>query len=54
MLGALVAGACAYPALLFVAGPAADARYIFPSSVLCLLVALGSLGLIVSPQRAAQ
>jgi hypothetical protein len=35
---ALLAGAFAYPAALFFAGPAADARYIFPSSVLCVLI----------------
>ena len=46
LLLALLAGAFAYPALLFVASPAADARYIFPSNVLCLLIALASLGLL--------
>lgn len=35
---ALLAGAFAYPALLFLAAPAADARYIFPSSTLCALI----------------
>lgn len=35
LLAALLAGAYAYVALLFVAGPAADFRYIFPSVVLC-------------------
>lgn len=30
-------GAFAYPATLFFVGPAADARYIFPSNVFCLL-----------------
>lgn len=35
---ALLAGAFAYPALLFVAAPAADARYIFPSSVICAFI----------------
>ena len=42
---ALVAGAFAYPALLFVAAPAADARYIFPSNVLSLLIVTLALGL---------
>ena len=51
LLAALVAGAFAYPALLFVAAPAADARYIFPSNVVCLLVALLSLGVLASPGR---
>jgi hypothetical protein len=35
---ALLGGAFAYPALLFVAAPAADARYIFPSSVFCVFI----------------
>ncbi len=48
---ALLAGAWGYPALLFVAGPAADARYIFPSSILCLLIATASLGLMLRPAR---
>jgi hypothetical protein len=35
-------GACAYAAALFFVGPAADARYIFPSNVFCdLLTVLG-------------
>ncbi|MDB5444431.1 MAG: hypothetical protein JWP73_2807 [Phenylobacterium sp.] len=38
LLLALLGGAFAYPALLFVAAPAADARYIFPSSVLCAFI----------------
>jgi hypothetical protein len=48
LLLALLAGALAYPALLFVASPAADARYIFPSNVACALIALISLGLLVT------
>lgn len=47
----LLAGAWGYPALLFLAGPAADARYIFPSSILCLLIATASLGLMMQPAR---
>lgn len=47
LLLALLAGALAYPGLLFVASPAADARYIFPSNVACALIALISLGLLV-------
>jgi hypothetical protein len=38
LLLALLAGAFAYVALLFVAGPAADFRYIFPSVVLCSFI----------------
>ena len=48
LLGALLAGALAYAGLLFVASPAADARYIFPSNTVCALIALISLGLLVS------
>jgi hypothetical protein len=47
---ALLAGAFGYPALLLLAGPAADARYIFPSSTLCLLIAVASLGLMLRPR----
>ena len=47
---ALLAGAFGYPALLFLAGPAADARYIFPSSILCLLIMVVSLGLMLRPK----
>lgn len=46
---ALLAGGFGYPALLFLVGPAADARYIFPSNVLCLLIAVVSLGLLMRP-----
>ena len=46
---ALLAGAFGYPALLFLAGPAADARYIFPSSIFCLVIALASLGIMLRP-----
>lgn len=35
---ALLGGACANAALLYLIGPAADARYIFPGNVLCALV----------------
>ena len=48
---ALLAGAYGYAGLLFVAGPAADARYIFPSNILCLLIATSSLGLMMRPTR---
>lgn len=43
LLGALVAGAYAYAGVLFLAGPAADARYIFPSNVFCVLAILVSI-----------
>jgi len=47
LLGALLLGAIAYPATLFFVGPAADARYIFPSNVICaLLVTLSAFLLI--------
>lgn len=49
---ALLAGALAYPAALFVVGPAADARYIFPSNVLCALIAAAAAALIMSERRA--
>lgn len=54
LLGAAVLGGVyAYPALLFVAAPAADARYIFPSSVLAAwLIAVG-IALILD-QRSAE
>lgn len=51
LLLALLAGALAYPALLFVASPAADARYIFPSNVLSALIAMVSLGLLIARPR---
>ncbi|MBX3484341.1 hypothetical protein [Phenylobacterium sp.] len=46
LLLAILAGILAYPALLFIAGPAADARYIFPSSAMALLLCVLSLGLL--------
>lgn len=49
LLLAILAGALAYPALLFLAGPAADARYIFPSNALALLLGVAALGLLASP-----
>lgn len=52
LFAALLAGAFAYPALLFVAAPAADARYIFPSSVLCALVIAAGAGVLLD--RAAE
>jgi hypothetical protein len=48
LLGALLLGAFAYPGLLFVASPAADARYIFPSNVAAALIIALSAGLLLS------
>jgi hypothetical protein len=51
---ALLGGAFAYPAFLFVAAPAADARYIFPSSIFCaFLIAAGVANLIDDRPRRA-
>lgn len=51
LLLAVLAGVLAYPALLFIAGPAADARYIFPSNVMALLLAVTSVGLVAGGGR---
>jgi hypothetical protein len=51
LLLAIVAGVLAYPALLFIAGPAADARYIFPSNAVALLLCMASLGLLAAGRR---
>lgn len=55
LLIGLLLGMLAYPALLFIASPAADARYIFPSNVTAALIAMLSLGLLfgVAPGRRA-
>jgi len=55
---ALLGGAFAYPALLFVAAPAADARYIFPSNVFCALILAAGAAVLLDlwkpgPERAA-
>lgn len=47
LLLALLGGAFAYLAPLYVAAPAGDARYIFPSNVLCLLLILAGAGLLL-------
>ena len=52
LLTALVGGAYAYAGLLFLAGPAADARYIFPSNVFCVLAILVSVAALL-PRRIA-
>jgi hypothetical protein len=52
LLLALVTGAFAYIGLLFLAGPAADARYIFPSNTICALVIALSLAALL-PKRLA-
>jgi len=51
LLTVLLGGCAAYPALLYVAAPAADARYIFPSSVLCAFVMVASALILASPKR---
>jgi hypothetical protein len=50
LLLALMAGAFAFVGLLFLAGPAADARYIFPSNSVCALVIALSLAALL-PRR---
>lgn len=52
LLLALLAGAFAYAGVLFLVSPAADARYIFPSNVVCALLIAVSLGLIAQRRRA--
>jgi hypothetical protein len=52
LLLALTAGAFSFVGLLFLAGPAADARYIFPSNTICALVIALSLAAL-SPKRLA-
>lgn len=47
LLGAMLGGALAYVAGLFVAAPAADARYIFPSSTFCALLIVLAAGALV-------
>lgn len=53
LLIAIGLGAIAYPALLFVAAPAADPRYIFPSNVFCqvIVAAVGMMVLTTSRRR---
>lgn len=46
-LAAMLAGALGYPATYFLAGPAADARYVFASNVLCALLIVAG-GLVVA------
>jgi len=52
LLLALTAGAVAFVGLLWLAGPAADARYIFPSNTVCALVIALSLAALL-PKRLA-
>jgi hypothetical protein len=44
---ALLAGAYAYPATLFFVAPAGDARYIFPSTIFCLILICINIGLLL-------
>lgn len=48
---AILAGAFAYVAALFVAAPAADARYIFPSNTLCALLIVLGVGVLAGEPR---
>ncbi|THD82699.1 MAG: hypothetical protein E7812_01070 [Phenylobacterium sp.] len=48
---ALLGGAFAYPAALFFVGPAADARYIFPSNVLCALIVAAAAAILMDERR---
>jgi hypothetical protein len=50
---ALLGGAFAYPAVLFVAAPAADARYIFPSNVVCAFILAAGVAVLLAVRRAA-
>jgi hypothetical protein len=51
LLVAILLGALAYSSSLFFVGPAADARYIFPSNVFCALVSVLAGGLILHRKR---
>lgn len=53
LFAALLGGAFAYPALLFVAAPAADARYIFPPNVFCVFILAAGVAAFMSERRAA-
>jgi hypothetical protein len=48
---ALLGGAFAYPAALFVAAPAADGRYIFPPLVVCAFVVAAGVAVLISERR---
>lgn len=47
LLLAMLVGSYGYLSLLFIAAPAADARYIFPPSLMCLLLCLIAVGAIL-------
>lgn len=51
LLLALLGGAFAYAGILFLVSPAADARYIFPSSLVCALLIAASVGIIAQGRR---
>ena len=51
LFAALLGGALAYPAVLFVAAPAADARYIFPSNVLCAFIIAAGAAVVMDERR---
>lgn len=48
---AWVAGVFAYPAFLFIAAPAADARYVFPSNTAAVLLMVVAAGIVVDRWR---
>jgi hypothetical protein len=50
---ALLGGAFAYPALLFVAAPAADGRYIFPPLVLCAFILAAGVAVLIDGRRSS-
>jgi len=50
---ALVGGAFANEALLYVIAPEADARYIFPGNVFCALVVAAGLAILAAPRAKA-
>lgn len=52
LLLALLGGSFAYAGVLFLVSPAADARYIFPSSITCALLIAAALGMIAQGRRA--
>ena len=51
LLLSLLTGAYAYAGILFLVSPAADARYIFPSNVICAVLIAATLGIIAQGQR---
>lgn len=50
-MAAMMTGALGYVGLLFLAAPAADARYIFPSSIFCIVLIALSAGIALAPRN---